>query len=332
LFVTEELSGDQLATIVTAEDSGLSIGGRTAAVPALEPKTARLRCPSRARLDSTIVLPWPVVEYRLPLADTTSPLSSLGGDGTMLIGEDCPSFPYFWTAFDAFFRPGSTRASNRNQPQPRDLGKLRIVQARTWLDRVRITATTVEVQLGGDVVENVRIELNSIGLFSRGASDSQGRLQLTMPDGLPDDAWLYVTKCASGWTTGGWARWRRGRKILPARASRSRSLRTLTPRSARSWQPVKACMWSTSGNYRARRSTPSPRCSRPWRRSPTARAATIVFGMDPDELTVIGISEDYKEVRDRLGRLIRGNVVPPNPGYDISRTTVDQKQLILLEV
>lgn len=59
----------------------------------------------------------------------------------------------------------------------------------------------------------------------------------------------------------------------------------------------------------------------------------ILFGMDPDETTLKGLSNvDPKEARDRLGRLIRGNVVPPDPTYTIQLVELDHRLVIALQV
>jgi hypothetical protein len=44
----------------------------------------------------------------------------------------------------------------------------------------------------------------------------------------------------------------------------------------------------------------------------------IIFGADPNEVTLVGLGDvDVNNVRDRIGQLIRGNVVPPDPDYTV---------------
>nr|WP_248965919.1 ATP-binding protein [Sphaerisporangium perillae] len=59
---------------------------------------------------------------------------------------------------------------------------------------------------------------------------------------------------------------------------------------------------------------------------------TIMFGVDPDEVTVVGLKEDYKDIRDRLDQLIEGNITPPDPGYRIQPHTVGDKLVVILKV
>jgi Putative DNA-binding domain len=59
----------------------------------------------------------------------------------------------------------------------------------------------------------------------------------------------------------------------------------------------------------------------------------IIFGVDPDEVTLVGVGDvDVNGVRDRLGQLIHGNVVPPDPVYDIRSVAIDGKMLVVLEI
>jgi predicted HTH transcriptional regulator len=44
---------------------------------------------------------------------------------------------------------------------------------------------------------------------------------------------------------------------------------------------------------------------------------TIVFGIDPDELTLLGLSEAIeREARDQLGNIIHG-MVTPTPDFEV---------------
>ena len=58
----------------------------------------------------------------------------------------------------------------------------------------------------------------------------------------------------------------------------------------------------------------------------------IILGMDPDEVTLVGVDQDPKDIRDRLGQLIRGNVVPPDPEYDVESIRIEGKLIVVLEV
>ena len=59
----------------------------------------------------------------------------------------------------------------------------------------------------------------------------------------------------------------------------------------------------------------------------------IVFGMDPDETTVVGLPDpDPKAVRDRLGQLIGRHVVPPDPTFSFQSAELDGKLVVGIRV
>ena len=59
----------------------------------------------------------------------------------------------------------------------------------------------------------------------------------------------------------------------------------------------------------------------------------IIFGVDPDEVTLVGLGDvDAKDMRDRIGQLIRGNVVPPDPDYTVQSVRVDGRVIVVVEI
>jgi hypothetical protein len=332
LFVAEEVSGDVLADVLTTAGGELRLGGKTAVVLALTAQTSRGRHASRTRLASSGVLPWPLVEYKLTAAPTSPPQSSLGGHGRMLIGEDCPSFADFWAAFDAFFRSEDVPASRRSHPQPTDLGMVWVAQPQTWLDRVRITATHVQVQLAGDRVEDVRVELNGTALRAKARSGPDGQVMLPLPEGLPEDTWLFATQGR---------RWLDYRRLGVLAAGQDDAafagVEIEVPDDPDT--EISALLSTGEGPYlEYKRQLPDNTIDSKRKVLKTVAAfasghgGTIVFGMDPDEVTVTGIAEGYKAARDRLGQLICGNIVPPDPAYQIRHATANSKFVVILEV
>ena len=71
--------------------------------------------------------------------------------------------------------------------------------------------------------------------------------------------------------------------------------------------------------------------ARPYRHK-TARSGTMVFGMDPDELTVAGLGDEApKKLRDRLYDLVN-RVVVPVPVMTIADYQVEGKTVLVMEV
>jgi predicted HTH transcriptional regulator len=60
---------------------------------------------------------------------------------------------------------------------------------------------------------------------------------------------------------------------------------------------------------------------------------TVVFGVDRNELTVLGLGEDIdpNKERDRIGQLIRTRILP-TPDFTITPYTIAEKIVLLVEV
>lgn len=59
---------------------------------------------------------------------------------------------------------------------------------------------------------------------------------------------------------------------------------------------------------------------------------TILFGVDPDEVTVVGITADHEQaVRDQIGGLIH-RIVRPTPNFEVRWASADEKRVLLLDV
>jgi hypothetical protein len=63
----------------------------------------------------------------------------------------------------------------------------------------------------------------------------------------------------------------------------------------------------------------------------TRDGGTVVFGMDPDELTVTGLVGEPRKLRDRLNDLVNGIVVPAPP-FTIDWCEVSGETILVLSV
>lgn len=142
------------------------------------------RKPSRGRHD-VVTLPWPTTDYELHPVEARHDRPS-----DFLIGENCPSFPSYETAFRAFFYDEFSVFGGQ---MPLERALIRLIQSEAWLQRVRVTPTQIDLQIAGEP-EGTRVEVN--GAQSRMAKrvGRTGRVRLALPVGLPDDAWLYLSR------------------------------------------------------------------------------------------------------------------------------------------
>ena len=103
--------------------ASLTLGEWRATVPAVQPQIPFRREPSRARHD-TPPLPWPTCNYDLHVA-AGGGQPQMAGQG-FLVGDDCPSFPSFETAFRAFFTGTFSMVGTGNVPH--ELARIRVLQ------------------------------------------------------------------------------------------------------------------------------------------------------------------------------------------------------------
>lgn len=136
------------------DGQALPLGCYDLVLPVLDKQLTWQRKPSRARFDS-MVLAWPAVIYELRGSSSRQWQQPHG----YLIGDDCPSFPSYETAFRAFFYGEFARLPSG--PVPSEFAIVRVVEGSAWLDRVVITPTALEVYVDGSDVAGSRVELNS---------------------------------------------------------------------------------------------------------------------------------------------------------------------------
>jgi hypothetical protein len=124
VFISEDMAADILGTwFQTTEPGLLTLRGRTVSIPTVQQRVSFRKQPSLARHDSS-PLPWPVCDYDVSDASgRTQPTSNHG----FLVGDDCPSFPSFETAFRAFFT-GTCSMVGTSSSVPNGLARIRVVQ------------------------------------------------------------------------------------------------------------------------------------------------------------------------------------------------------------
>jgi len=180
--------------------------------------------PSRAQHDPT-PMPWPTVDYEL-LERDRSPGGMPPAPG-FLIGDGYPSFPTYANAYRAFFQGNFAWTGAQN---PSRYGLIRMAQTDAWIKRVRVGPTFVEVFVAGSQLTGACIELNSATDRAARPVGRSRRVRLRLPDGLADDAWLYLPGRAGGSTTACSPARRSAARPSSSKASRS-SCRTSRPRS-----------------------------------------------------------------------------------------------------
>jgi hypothetical protein len=196
-----------------------------------------------------------------------------------------------------------------------------------------VSAAHLDVRVEGHAREGTRIELNGSTVQTGKRVGKTGKVRLTLPSGLPEDAWLYLSRDRQ---------WLDYRALGPAVAGRadvggSGVEVEVTEDPTTEIQTLLAIGEGPSVEYKRQLPGTTIESKRKVLKTVTAFAnqdgGHILFGMNPDEVTVVGLEDaEFKDVRDRLGQLIRGNVVPPDPDYTIQSAYIDGKLVVGLEV
>lgn len=326
VFVAEPAPGEALQAWFRADRTGeLSLGDYSAAVPQVFETVNFHREPSLAR-HSTPRLEWPHVVYDLasPANQTTN--TTVTGH---LVGEDSPSFPTFEHATQAFFT-GVVSLARSPGSTARGLARVRVLQPDAWLSRITVTPTYIDVHVSGAARQGARVGLNGSTGHTNRRVGTRGRVRIALTEGLPDDAWLYLSRDRS------WLDYRALGPALGAGANDGVDL-GLTSDVATEIRALLSVGEGPQMEYKRQLPDRSPDSTRKMLKTVAALAngagGHIVFGMDPDETTIVGLRDiDAKQVRDRLGQLIRRNVVPSDPSFSVQWAELDGELVVALRV
>jgi hypothetical protein len=188
-FVADSVSGAEIAKWFV-ERKG-EIAGLHFEVPEPQEQVRAERLPSHARYRGFDGLWQPHTYYELyPKADRFEPPR----ERDPLIQEGCPSFPSLSEAvYNLLFDLELDRGSDRSFPSPPFV--LRVAHTEAWIERVEQHASSLIVNVQGDEVEGVRLEVTG----SRGVRLDQrlsgpGDVRLELPEGLPPRLWLLLSR------------------------------------------------------------------------------------------------------------------------------------------
>jgi hypothetical protein len=111
------------------------------------------------------------------------------GAGGQALGLEQAGFEH--ARFRSSSRPaagrGAAHGSSRRVPGS-GLATIRVVDDRAWLDRVRVTPSSLDIRLGGSAIVGTRIEINSETYRCDACVTETGQVTLPLPDGLPSGA------------------------------------------------------------------------------------------------------------------------------------------------
>lgn len=325
-LVASEVSAARLAAGLSGEtEQELQLGSSAIPIPPVFDTVRWEHRPSRAAFDDN-PLPWPTFEY---IIDAPQSRTAQGPRG-FLVADNATTFLDDEHAIRAFFFGDFTLTGTR-RGVPSELLRLRLVDLEAWIHRVRVTPSKLAVEIRGKETSGARVEITSSTLRTHRLVGRTGGISLHMRDGLPDDAWLFLAKGT---------RWLDHRPLGHGlgydRNLRSSGVEMVGPNDAEA--RVRVLLDTGEGprvEYKSRLPGNTDGEKRKVLKTVAAFAngagGAVVFGVDPDEHLLTGVTEDSRAGRDRLADLIRSWVVP-NPEFLVESVSVDGKHLLVAHV
>ena len=265
---------------------------------------------------------WPSVAYTLSLvADSSRPFQP---PGDMLIGPDAPAFVTFGVAFNAFFYDNYTLTGSSNPP----LGNIevRVVDDRGRISAIAIKPTHLEVEVGGSDLGSASIELMATVDRTTIPLTAPGPVGVPLPNGLPNDAWLWL-RTPTEWldyrSLGGWASYR--------------SPDVRDDRPAEPEADLEAMIAQGEGQHvEFKRQLPdnAPGSRRTVFKTIAAFAngqgGSVLFGVT-DDGEVVGIADEKGEPGDRFHNMLRSSTAPTPPCH-VHEQSIGDKHVLVVEV
>ena len=319
-FISAKVTGRQLAGWCTGGPQAMRLGPVQTTLDLREDSQHTVvHMPSLAQYANR-ELDWPAFLHTPSLTDAghvNTPQGYLVGAGAT------PSFPDLGAAFRAFFYH-QFAITGAGQPQLNAV-HIWVIEHRARIRRVRVSATAVDVRLGGRNIQGTVLELN--GAEFRATIPVEGtRAVIALPDGLPADAWIWLKS---------------GREWIDFRALTvwggriSRDVEHDIPRD-RTAELSHLLSRGEGQSVEYKQKLPTHRNeARSVLKTVVAFAngvgGTIVFGIEDETHRVTGILGKVAIERQRLNDLVR-DLVRPSPEVRIETANADGHELLLLQV
>lgn len=319
-----------LGAFSSEADGRLRMGDLDVVLPRVHPTGQAQHRPS-FELHDRDRTPLPSFEYAFNRVIGDNNVSS-AGRMDFLVGPDSPSFTDVDYAYRGFFLGKYDLPAHESVPS--DLLQIRVLNECARLGPIHIRASEMIVEVHGSVSEGTTLEYFSPDRRERYSVDSSGVFTIGLPDGLPlTNTWL--------WLTDGNA-WHDYRALTPPWASDEQLVAAGVEKEQTSRDEqaaIEAVVYGGEGPFVEFKSMLPKAGSKTDRAFNTIAAfangagGTVVFGVDRDELTVVGLGEDAdpKRERDRVGQLIRTRVLP-TPEFLINAYEVDGNVVLFVEV
>jgi Putative DNA-binding domain len=326
-FASSEVSArDFAAGLAATAEHTLPIVTLTAEMPLLQSHANWRREPGR-RPHAGLLLPWPTCDIEVYRRDGQWQSQPRG----LLVSEAAPPFPSFESACRAFFYGDFSLAVGSQASA--DMGRIRVAQTGAWLQRVQVTPTHLDVEVAGDAVQGTRVALNGATHRVAAMVTRPGVVRLPLPLGLPEDGWLFLSRGTS------WLDYRAlGHRVTGPQDLARAGVEVVVPDDPTNQLETLLSM-GEGPRAEYKRMIPTgadnPDAKRKVFKTVAAFAngdgGDVLFGVEPDEVTICGVQGDLQQERDRLGNLVR-SIVVPTPDFAVQSYEVDGKAVLALAV
>jgi Putative DNA-binding domain len=330
-FIAEQIPVGRLLPAFAAEaGDALLLGGLEIKVPDSWGLTQQPRRRPAFELHDPERIALPSVDYTVAPRDSAQNTSTAGLH-QFLVGPNSPTFTDLDSAYRAFFL--GKFGSSTNGSVPSELVHLRLLDDRAWLGPIHITATGLTVEIRGKEARGTTLEYFSPERRERYVVEGPGQMEVALPGGLPEsDTWLWLTHGTE---------WRDYRALTRPWGSEEQlaAAGVEKEKASRDEQAViEAIVYGGEGPFVEFKGKLPEGGSKTERVFNTVAAfangegGTVVFGVDRDEATVVGLGDvDVNKERDRIGQLIRTRVLP-TPDFEATVHQVDRKDILVLVV
>lgn len=186
-FVALALPPESVGGLLNETASPVHFGELHLRVPAFDARVNWTRRASRVQHEPR-PLEWPTIDYNL----SEHGARTWSGPDSLLVADNAPCFSTFASAFRAFFNGDySTVASAWSMPTS---CTLRVLQHEARIRKATITPSHLDAILDGAAIIGCKVEVSGATYRAAKAVGRSGRVRLKLPHGLPDDAWLYLSR------------------------------------------------------------------------------------------------------------------------------------------
>ena len=308
-------AADLLKLTLEAMGGKIALGEFEFCVPPVSPNVSWRHEPSFPRYDH-VAFDRPTMNYSFSKATS----DQVTWSPTMLVGRSCPSFTELSTAWRAFTESNFSLMGAQN---PHEYVQLRVAETRGWIGRVRVTPTEMVVDLAGDALDGCVLELYSLSVREERTLEGEGTVSFPLGGAVPPQAWLWLKSGHS---------WLDYRVIDPGSAWASPSASVDFDMPIDQQASIEALIASGEGQHlEFKRELVTGRQLKTVAAFASGEGGKIIFGVDRDEITVVGIEGELPKQRDRLEQLVRA-AITPTPDVEVTIMTVREKPILVLDV